>query len=126
MLRERYRKIKNLSEENDRLKKSVDDMKMEIDQLDAINKDLYMHNNRLTELQSGRKRSNTEVETGGEEGEDGEREEIDETKEHGRQVKGRTTNKQTKCYFYENTKCMKENCKLRHLEIECEDFKKNK
>ena len=113
MLRERNRKINNLSEENERLKKNIDDMQMEINQLDMINKELYMHNNCLTELCS-RGKIHKRVETGGEEG----------AKEHGGQVKGRTINTQTKCYFYENMECTKENCKFCPPEIECEDLKK--
>ena len=48
-----------------------------------------------------------EIESKGEE--NGEKEEKDETKGYGGQTKRQTTKKQTKCYFYENRKCMKEN-----------------
>ena len=57
--------------------------------------------------------------------EDGEKEEKDETEKYGGQEKGRKIKLLTKCYFYENTKCMKEDCKFSHPEIECEDLKKN-
>jgi len=98
------------------------DKNNKIAQLDIMNTRLHSQNNCQTELCS-RGKLYEEEKTGNEEEDSGVKDEIED---HSEQTKRQTTTKKTKCKYYENTKCIKENCTYRYPRRVCKNYNLNK
>jgi len=122
------KKNENIRDENDMMKNNIGLMQTEIveknsriAQLETTNTKLYTQNNRLTDLCFGRKLVEKDIETGIKEEDVKKRGETEENREQKKR-----TNTQTKCYYNENTKCIKESCTFRHARKVCNNYNQNK
>ena len=119
--------IKNLEEENDRLKNciyrindEIVDKNSKISQLETVNKGLLSRNRYLTEQCTKGKLYGKERR----ENEGGKRE--DKTGKQSEQAKRQTTNERTKCIYNEDANCSKENCTYQHPKRVCKNYNLNK